>query len=110
MYLVNLWAANHDKTVWRYPDSFDIRNFVSENPPSETPTLNHSAMENLASFGFGKRRCLGEKLALSLLYLILSGILRKYQVKPVDGKQINEEQLIRLDVVPNDYSVIFQDE
>ena len=112
---MNLWAANHDKNVWKYPEVFDTRNFLKTVKENDTETdrvmLDHEAVENLMSFGVGKRRCLGEKLALSLIYLILADILKSFSLHPIkrDGR-ISEEQLIRLDVVPNDFAAYLRKE
>ena len=104
-FTVNLWAANHDKGLWKFPNEFNIGNFLSEDMTS----LNNSAVENLMSFSVGRRRCLGEKLAYSFLFMAVGKILEKFSLGkiPGQGDYVSEAQHVRLDVVPSDFSFRF---
>ena len=57
----------------------------------------------------GKRRCLGEVLARSCLFIFFAGVLQNFEVLPVPGKELpGEDPLPGLILSPQPYTVMLE--
>lgn len=55
----------------------------------------------------GRRRCPGEVLAKSALFILFTGIMQKYKLRPVPGKGPNSVEIIHgLTSSPKPYEVL----
>jgi len=73
--LGNLYSAHHNPKYWESPEKFLPQRFLStnggqklKNPPAFVP------------FEVGKRRCLGENLAMETLFLFVASIFQNFRV------------------------------
>ncbi|XP_036141138.1 probable cytochrome P450 305a1 [Monomorium pharaonis] len=79
MVLLNAESNNMDPELYPDPISFRPERYINKDGIYQTP-------ENLILFGKGKRRCLGEIMARSAIFLIFVGIMQKYCLLPEPGK------------------------
>ncbi|CAG2115253.1 unnamed protein product, partial [Medioppia subpectinata] len=73
--LVNLWAIDNDPNLWDNPSEFRPQRFLSENLKT------FKKPEHLIPFSYGKRSCPGEGLGVVEVFLYLSSLLQKYDIK-----------------------------
>jgi len=72
--LGNLYSAHHNKKYWNDPEKFLPERFLTKsgeklkNSPAFVP------------FEVGKRRCLGENLAMETLFLFIASIFQNFRV------------------------------
>ena len=59
-------------------------------------------------FGLGKRRCLGESLAKTSLYIFFATIVQRFDIVRPTKELISEESTIGLIRMPKPYKVIFR--
>ncbi|XP_021181458.3 farnesoate epoxidase isoform X1 [Helicoverpa armigera] len=71
----------HNGTHWKDPDTFRPERFI-------TKEGNLIQDESLMPFGTGKRRCIGEGLARSELFMFLTHILQTFRIKIPEGDTI----------------------
>lgn len=70
---VNQWQVNHDPTVWKDPFTFRIERFLN----ADGMGINKLEAEKVMTFGLGKRRCIGEAIARSQVFLFLAILLQR---------------------------------
>lgn len=73
--LPNLWAVNHDPSVFQHPYEFDPRRFLNSNN-----TLNTSMISKVMSFSTGVRQCPGQHLARQNLFIILTNVVKRFEM------------------------------
>lgn len=74
--LISLRSLHLDHSHWDNPHIFDPNRFLDT-----YGNLKRAHDDWFAPFGFGKRRCLGETLAKSSLFLIFTAVLGNFQLK-----------------------------
>ncbi|KAJ8249039.1 hypothetical protein GJAV_G00230510 [Gymnothorax javanicus] len=82
---VNLWQVNHDPKLWKEPSTFNIERFLNEDGMG----INKGEMEKVIPFGLGKRRCIGEAIARSEVFLFLAILLQKLCFHKLPGHQLD---------------------
>ncbi|KPP69463.1 cytochrome P450 1A-like [Scleropages formosus] len=70
---INQWQSNHDPTLWKDPFSFSLERFLT----ADGTEVNKMEAEKVLIFGLGKRRCIGEVIARSEVFLFLAILLQK---------------------------------
>uniref|UniRef100_L7N0S0 Cytochrome P450 2C3-like n=2 Tax=Ciona intestinalis TaxID=7719 RepID=L7N0S0_CIOIN len=71
----NLHAVHHDPNIWKNPSEFNIYRHISKDGkfiPSK----------RVVAFGMGARSCLGEKLAITEVFLFLANIIKRFEILP----------------------------
>jgi cytochrome P450 len=71
----NMWFIHRDPEIWSNPDSFDHTRFL--NKPNNVPAFH--------PFSMGLRACPGQRIAFSILELIVANMLLNFEVKPAEG-------------------------
>ncbi|XP_062862948.1 cytochrome P450 1B1 [Trichomycterus rosablanca] len=69
---INQWSVNHDPQKWQDPHIFNPSRFLNENG-----TLNKDLTNSVMIFSSGKRRCIGEKIAKTEIFLFLAILLHQ---------------------------------
>ncbi|XP_034255752.1 methyl farnesoate epoxidase-like [Thrips palmi] len=72
--LASLWSVHMDREYWGDPERFRPERFLDD--------AGLKSAEYLLPFGLGKRRCLGEKLARSNLFMFLAFLLHHFSMEP----------------------------
>jgi cytochrome P450 len=81
----NAQAMTHDERVYSNPEVFNPDRYI----PKEKGGLGEPLPEG--PFGFGRRVCPGQHLALAGVYIFVSTLLKTFDIRPVvgpDGKEI----------------------
>ncbi|XP_021957281.1 methyl farnesoate epoxidase [Folsomia candida] len=77
---INTWGIHRNKDHWGDPDTFRPERFLDKNGKVVTND------EWLLPFGSGKRRCPGEPLAKTSVFLMVSNLLQKFSFSTVPGE------------------------
>uniref|UniRef100_A0AAT9UTR8 Cytochrome P450 15A1 n=1 Tax=Maconellicoccus hirsutus TaxID=177089 RepID=A0AAT9UTR8_MACHI len=84
--LPSLWSVHMDEDYWKDPYAFRPERFLNqEGKLIQDP--------HLIPFGLGKRRCIGEILAKTTLFLFISILLHNFKVEHNLGKDFSVEVL-----------------
>ncbi|XP_075228614.1 cytochrome P450 305a1 [Lycorma delicatula] len=78
--LINLNEFHHSCEKFKDPDAFRPERFLDAE--------GKFSPDRLYLFGYGKRRCLGETLAIKYIFLVFVGLLKHYELLPVPGKPL----------------------
>ena len=70
-----------DPKAFKDPEQFKPERFIDANDGSFVPH------PNVVPFGIGKRRCLGESLAKTELFIFFTGLIEKFEIKLADEKE-----------------------
>ncbi|KAK9300865.1 hypothetical protein QLX08_006572 [Tetragonisca angustula] len=76
--LLNLYSINKDPNVFPEPDKFMPERFMKNGTYEPNTYTLH--------FGKGRRRCPGEVLAKSSIFVLFVGVMQKYSLFPIPGK------------------------
>ncbi|XP_076171325.1 putative cytochrome P450 305a1 isoform X1 [Ptiloglossa arizonensis] len=97
--LMNIYTVNMDPEVYPDPNTFRPERHIKED--GFNPDV------DILTFGKGKRRCPGNVLAKSALFLLFVGVLQKYSLLPVPGKgPTTTETVPGLVMAPKYYEVL----
>ncbi|NWI96530.1 CP1A5 protein, partial [Pitta sordida] len=89
---VNQWQVNHDKKLWKDPETFNPERFLS----ADGTKVNKEDGEKVLVFGLGKRRCIGEPIARWQVFLFLSTLLQQLEFSVCDGQKVDMTPLYGL--------------
>ncbi|XP_072752926.1 probable cytochrome P450 305a1 [Anoplolepis gracilipes] len=78
--LMNVFYNNMNPELFPDPTSFKPERHLDKNGA-------YRKNENIILFGKGKRRCPGEALAKSAMFLLFIGIMQKYYLRPLAGEK-----------------------
>ncbi|XP_039310857.1 probable cytochrome P450 305a1 isoform X1 [Solenopsis invicta] len=99
--LINVYSNNTDPEFFPDPNSFKPERHINKDGIYQ---IQH---ENVINFGKGRRRCPGEALAKSAIFLLFVGIMQKYRLLPVPGQNcINVEFNSGLTCTPKPYEML----
>ncbi|XP_058464516.1 methyl farnesoate epoxidase-like [Malaya genurostris] len=98
--MVSLYSLHMDRSYWGDPECFRPERFLNE---TGDKLIQH---ENFLPFGSGKRRCLGESLAKSNLFLFFAAFMHAFIVEPaIEGKLPELEGIDGITLSPKPYHV-----
>lgn len=99
--LIHVYSVHSSREIWGDPEVFRPERFLN----AEGKLIPNEA---LIPFGLGRRRCLGESLARSCIFMFFAEILRNYKISPVAGAPMPTGiPLPGLTLSPEKYSVHF---
>lgn len=87
--VVFIHGTHHSPRHWQNPESFDPERFTKANEKFHTP-FSH------LPFGAGPRGCIGGNYAVLQILMILSVLLRKYDLRLVPGQTIEPRPMVIL--------------
>lgn len=94
--LMNIFANNMDPNLYPDPTSFKPERFIKEGV--------YQSDDKLITFGKGKRRCPGEALAKSAIFLLFVGVMQKYRLLPAPNEEsVKLEITSGLTIAPKPY-------
>ncbi|XP_015272009.1 PREDICTED: cytochrome P450 1A5-like [Gekko japonicus] len=82
---VNQWQVNHNEDLWKDPSVFKPERFLTDNGKE----VNRDECEKVLVFGLGKRRCVGEMIGRSEVFLFLTTLLQELQISVQDGVKVD---------------------
>jgi cytochrome P450 family 2 subfamily U polypeptide 1 len=77
---MNLYAMHHDEDFWDDPFKFQPERFLDDS--GQLVSASHPNRRHLMPFSAGPRVCLGEILAKSRLFLIISALAQNFNIRP----------------------------
>ncbi|MGA7156527.1 MAG: cytochrome P450 [Acidobacteriaceae bacterium] len=89
MVIVYVYGAHHAARAWANPESFDPERFARANPNPPAPFT-------YVPFGGGPRGCIGGNYAMLQILMILSVVLRRYDLHLVPGQTITPRPMVIL--------------
>ena len=87
--VVFVYGAHHSTDHWEQPESFDPERFAKANEKLQKPFT-------YLPFGAGPRGCIGGNYAMLQILMILSVLLRKYDMKLAPGQTIEARPMVIL--------------
>src|SRR6202140_1668543 len=87
--IVFIYGAHHSPQYWENPESFDPERFTKANEKRKSPFA-------YLPFGAGPRGCIGGNYATLQILMILSVLLRKYDLRLAPGQTIEARPLVIL--------------
>ena len=87
--IVFVYGAHHASRYWENPESFDPKRFLKENEKQRTPFT-------YLPFGGGPRTCIGNNYAMLQILMILSALVRKYDLELTPGQTIEAHPMVIL--------------
>jgi cytochrome P450 len=87
--VVFIYGAHHSPQYWENPESFDPQRFSKTNEKLHTPF-------SWLPFGAGPRGCIGGNYAMLQILMILSVLLRKYDLRLEPGQTIEARPMVIL--------------
>ena len=105
---MHTFGIMHNPDVFEDPESFKPERFLQSN--GKFISTRHPGF---IPFGMGRRVCLGEKLALADLFLIVVNLLQltagyEFALPDGPGSANFKPKLSSLNCVPNDYHVLLK--
>nr|XP_003702175.1 PREDICTED: probable cytochrome P450 305a1 [Megachile rotundata] len=97
--IINIYSANMDPDSFPDPHSFIPERFI-ENGVRKSDA-------DFVTFGKGKRRCPGQAIATAAMFLLFTGILQRYSILPVPGKEPTSIEISSgLAITPKPYEIL----
>ncbi|XP_072258294.1 cytochrome P450 1A1 [Pyxicephalus adspersus] len=90
--MVNQWQVNHDPKLWKDPFKFSPERFLNQDGLS----INKNEIEKVLIFGLGKRRCIGEAIGRTEVFLFLTTMLQQLQFSIQDAEKLDMSPLYGL--------------
>jgi cytochrome P450 len=87
--VVFVYGAHHSPQHWENPESFDPERFTKANDKLHKPFA-------YLPFGAGPRGCIGGNYAMLQILMILSVLVRKYELRLVPGQTIEARPMVIL--------------
>ena len=87
--VVFIYGAHHSPQYWENPESFDPERFAKANEKLHRPF-------SYLPFGAGPRGCIGGNYAMLQILMILSVLLRKYDLQLAPGQTIEARPMVIL--------------
>jgi cytochrome P450 len=87
--IVFIYGAHHSPEYWENPESFDPERFTKANEKFHRPF-------SFLPFGAGPRGCIGGNYATLQILMILSVLLRKYDLRLAPGQTIEPRPMVIL--------------
>jgi cytochrome P450 len=89
MVIVYVYGAHHALRNWENPETFDPERFSKANESVQAPFT-------FLAFGGGPRGCIGGNYAMLQILMILSTLLRKYDLQLTPGQTIEARPMVIL--------------
>jgi cytochrome P450 len=87
--IVYVYGAHHAPRYWENPEIFDPERFIKANDKLRTPFTH-------LPFGGGPRGCIGNHYAMLQILMILSDLLRRYDLQLSPGQTIEARPMVIL--------------
>ncbi|XP_067207678.1 probable cytochrome P450 305a1 [Linepithema humile] len=97
--LLNIFCNNMNPEFFPNPILFQPERFVKDGV--------YQPDKNIIIFGKGKRRCPGESLAKTAIFLLFAGVMQRYRLLPIPGKETIEAEIgTGLTIAPKPYEML----
>lgn len=100
--MINNFELNTSAEYWDDPEVFDPNRFIHRKPDSK-PCIRKP--EYFLPFSTGKRTCIGQQLVSGFGFVLVAGILQRYEIKATDQLELPEA---RMALPPDTYPLILK--
>ncbi|TSO67480.1 Cytochrome P450 1B1 [Bagarius yarrelli] len=97
---INQWSVNHDPQRWQDPHIFNPSRFLDENG-----ALNKDLINSVMIFSTGKRRCIGDQIAKTEIFLFLAILLHQCTFTSNPSQTLTMDSLYGLVLKPVNFTV-----
>jgi cytochrome P450 len=95
----NAYSAHMDAAFWKDPENFRPERFLDK----DNNIINSNRM---IGFGLGKRSCLGEILGRQSVFLFLTSLVQRFDIRPPEGQDsIIVKDVISFTTTPSHFKV-----
>ena len=98
---LNLWSVSMDESIWKNPEIFDPNRFLTDDGEAFDKKKGFLVL----TFGCGKRRCPGERLALIELFIFFVTLLQKLDISEDKNHPLEFESVFGLTLDPKPFKV-----
>ncbi|XP_039250594.2 cytochrome P450 2U1-like isoform X2 [Styela clava] len=100
--LANFWGSQRDPKIVTDPNKFLPERFIDSNGRF----VNN---DHLLPFGIGSRQCIGEQIARMQLFMFLTNIVQKFQIRACKNKRLPSfnQGVLGIGYSPHDFAVEF---
>ncbi|CAI6352811.1 unnamed protein product [Macrosiphum euphorbiae] len=98
--LASIWSVHMDEHHWGDPEVFRPERFLN----STGNIINDSW---LMPFGVGRRRCLGEILAKTNVFMFIAKLIQNFEIRIPNGVQLPDTPQDGVTISPSPFSAIF---
>lgn len=85
--ITNLWDVHHDEEFWDEPFKFRPERFIDEETGDLVPS-SHSNRKRLFVFSAGPRVCIGQQLAMSRLFIVVTHLLKHFKIEKPGSSEV----------------------
>ncbi|XP_028812002.1 cytochrome P450 1A1 [Denticeps clupeoides] len=82
---INQWQVNHDPELWKDPASFVPERFLN----ADGTEVNKMDAEKVMIFGLGRRRCIGEAIGRTEVFLFMAILVQRLQFQEMPGQPLD---------------------
>ncbi|KAJ8248242.1 hypothetical protein GJAV_G00239930 [Gymnothorax javanicus] len=100
---INQWSVNHDPAKWVSPEAFNPSRFLNE-----SGALDKDLTSSVLIFSMGKRRCIGEDLSKTHLFLYTTLLIHQCQFTANPNEQPSMDYSYGLTLKPQAFTVTVQ--
>ncbi|XP_050428296.1 methyl farnesoate epoxidase-like [Adelges cooleyi] len=98
--LASIWSVHMDKQHWGDPETFRPERFLD----GSGKIINDSWF---IPFGIGRRRCLGEVLAKTNVFMFVAKLLQNFELRVPNGVQLPTNHQEGVTISPSPFSALF---
>lgn len=99
--IINLHSLTRDTDIWEHPNAFYPEHFHTADAQ-----VDRNKVAQISPFGMGKRKCVGEVLAKTDLFLWLVNVVQKFETLPVEGEEYNMVGVNGISDCPKPFKII----
>ena len=98
---INYYGLTRDRRYWPEPEQFNPYRFLGENGK-----LRNNLVDKFYPFGIGSRRCIGEYLGRTAIFLFFTNLMHQCKFEKVSGEKLSTEPQLGVFVISPDYKVV----
>nr|XP_054921162.1 uncharacterized protein LOC129381921 [Dermacentor andersoni] len=99
----SFWSVFHEASFWGDPEVFRPERFLSDDGKSAKKP------ERLIPFSYGKRSCAGESIAVMVVFIFFTNILRHFSVEaPYDSAAALKDEVLGIAMRPAPRDLVFR--
>ena len=102
--MINLHSIHMDVAFWKDPKTFRPERLLDKGKKISKEMASH-----IVSFGFGRRKCVGEHLAKMEIFLLFTTLMQRCSVGKAEGDSLSFEPLGKLSHRPKPFRVVVKD-